>query len=272
MRSLWKGSVSFGLVTIPVKLYAATERKDVSFNYLHRACGTPIRYQKVCPACDREVAMDEIVRGYEYEKGRFVLLDDEDFADLPTPERRTVEILDFVRLDEIDPVYYNRTYYLEPGEGGVKAYHLLRRAMATAGRVAVGRVALRAKESLAVLRVYGRSALCLETMYYPDEVRSTEGLVGLGAEPALKDQELSMAIGLIESLSAPFAAEKYTAQYRGQLLERIAAKVAGREVIEAGAPAETGKVIDLMEALRASLAQAEAERAAPAPDRAETRA
>ena len=260
LRSMWKGSVSFGLVTIPVKLYAATESKDLRFNLLHAECQTPIQYRKFCPNCEREIAAEEIVKGYEFERGRYVTVAEEEFESIPVAAKRTLEIVGFVRLDEIDPVYYDKTYYLEPGEGGAKAYALLRHAMEQTGRVAIARVVIRSKESLAALRVFQSGVLAMETMHFPDEVRSVAGLTGITA-PELRPQEVEMATGLIESLTMPFEPSRFDNEYRQALLELIQAKVQGQEIDTEAPPPERGRVVDLMEALRASIRAAEGQRA-----------
>jgi DNA end-binding protein Ku len=266
MRSMWKGSVSFGLVTIPVKLYAATETKDVRFNLLHEECRTPVQYRKWCPSCDREIAQDEIVKGYEYERGRYVMVTDQDFEAMPVAAAHTLDIVDFVQLEQIDPIYFEKTYYLEPGEGGAKAYALLRRAMEMTGRIAICRVVIRSKESLAAIRVFQNGVLAMETMHFPDEIRSPAGLTGI-IEPELRAQEIEMATNLIASLSGEFRPEKFQNEYREALLELIEAKVTGEEVVQVEAAPERGRVVDLMEALRASIRAAEQTRgeAAPAP-------
>lgn len=261
MRPLWKGAVSFGLVYVPVKMYAATENKDVKFNYLHEKCKSPIQYQKICPKCETEVPMEEIVRGYQYEKGRYVIIREEDLERLPGEKSRSIELLDFVDLPEIDPVYYDRAYYLVPGEGGQKVFELLRRAMAETGKVAVGRVVIRSKEALAVLRVAG-PALIMNTMFYPDEVRQVDLIEEMNYRVELSDNEVKMATSLVESLTAPFQPDKYANRCREELLEMIRARIDGTEV-EAPAPAELDKVVDLMAALKASIDLAREERAAP---------
>lgn len=260
LRSLWKGTISFGLVTIPVKLYAATEEKNVKFNYLHGECHTPVRYVKWCPNCNREVQMQEIVRGYEYEPGRFVVLQDEDFERLPTALARTVEILDFVNLADIDPIYFLKTYFLEPAEGGAKAYSLLRRAMQETGRIALARVALRGRATLAGIRVYRDQALTMETMHFPDEIREFAGL-SIPREEGLRDQELDMAKMLIGTLSGEFVPEKFEDDYRRAVVELIREKVAGEQVVRVEAPEATTRVVDLMEALRQSIQVAKEARA-----------
>ncbi len=260
MRALWKGAVSFGLVNIPVRLYAATERKSVKFSYLHAECSTPIRYMKWCPACEREVAAPEIVRGYEYEKGRYVVLRDEDFERIPLKTTRTIDIVDFVNLGEIDPVYYDKTYFLEPADGGVKPYFLLHRVMENTGKIAIAKVIIRSRESLAAVRTYRDGTLVMETMFYPDEIRSAKELVGTREEVSLDPREIEMAENLVQNLSARFDPAKYTDKYREALLRVIHEKIKGAEVEEVAPVAETGKVVDLMEALRASLEVTRAER------------
>jgi DNA end-binding protein Ku len=251
LRPLWKGSVSFGLVNIPVRLFAATEKKNVRFRYLHEPCRTPVEYRKVCPTCNKEIAMEEIVRGYEYEKGRFVIIDESDFARIPAETSRTIAIVDFVRDEEVDPLYYDRSYYLAPGETGEKAFQLLMQSMAEAGLVAIIRIVLRSRQALGVLRVY-RDSLALETMFYPDEVRPTSELPQWNRDLKMQESELEMARQLIANLTAPFSPDKYTDEYRAALLEIIDGKIKGEEVFIASSP-EKGEVIDLAEALKASV-------------------
>lgn len=252
MRAIWKGAVSFGLIYVPVKLYAATEQKDIKFNYLHEKCKTPVQYRRFCPNCQTEVPMEEIVRGYEYEKGKYVILGAEDFGrEAPSGSGKNVEILDFVDLAEIDPVYYEKAYYLAPGDGGAKVYELLRRAMEETNKVAVARVVIRSRESLAALRVSG-GTLVMSTMHYPDEIRQAGVLPEMNYQVSLHDNEVKMAVSLINSLSAEFQPEKYTDTYRERLMEVIQSKITG-EAVEVPARPETGKVVDLMEALKASI-------------------
>lgn len=259
MRPLWKGAVSFGLVYVPVKLYAATEQKDIRFNYLHEKCKTPVQYRRFCPYCQSEVPMEEIVRGYEYEKGKYVVFKEEDFEKLPgTGGGRNIEIMDFVDLAEIDPIYFEKAYYLSPGDGGAKVYELLKRAMNETGKVAVARVVIRSRETLAALRVSGNT-LVMSTMHYPDEIRQADVLPEMNYQVNLHENEVKMAVSLISSLSAEFRPEKYTDTYRQGLMEMIQAKIAG-EAIETPAKPETGKVVDLMEALKASIDLAREER------------
>ncbi|WP_027363828.1 non-homologous end joining protein Ku [Desulfotruncus alcoholivorax] len=252
MRPLWKGAITFGLIFVPVKLFAATEKKDIKFNYLHEKCGTPVRYKRYCPYCDTEVQMEDIVRGYEYEKGKYITMSEEEL-DLPTGDKnRNVEILDFVDLNQIDPVYYDRSYYLGPGEGGQKVYELLRRSMDQTKRAAIAHVTLRSRESMAVIRPVEK-ALILETMFYADEIRPSTRIEGIGGEINLHDNEIKMAVNLINNLSAEFEPEKYVSGYRETLHERIQAKIAGEAVVEKPVIQETGNVVDLMAALKASI-------------------
>lgn len=249
MRSLWKGAISFGLVNVPVRIYVATERQDIKFNYLHRVCGTPIRYRKTCPVCEQEVSQEDIVRGYQYAKDQFIVLTEDELA-RPEIEEKAINILDFVELAQIDPIYYDKTYYLEPAEGGKKAYHLLLRAMAQAGKVAIAKVVIRSKEVIAAIRVYGQ-VLAMETMFYADEVRSTSQLLGLEPMP-VDERELRMALELINNMATDFRPESYRDTYRDALMDMIEAKIQGRQVTTPPQPQEE-KVTDLLAALEASL-------------------
>jgi DNA end-binding protein Ku len=260
MRPLWKGAVSFGLVYVPVKMYAATEKKNVKFNYLHEKCKTPIQYKRFCPYCDTEVVNEEIVRGYEYEKGKYVVLKEEDFENLPGETTRSINIVDFVDLTDIDPLYFEKGYYLSPGEGGQKVYELLKRSMQETGKVAVAKVIIRNKESLAALRV-ADGTLTMSTMFYPDEVRKPKAIPELDYQVSLHDNELKMAVNLINNLSSEFEPEKYTDEYREQLMEVIQAKVAGAGVEVVPSP-QAEKVVDLMSALKASIDLAKQEKGA----------
>jgi DNA end-binding protein Ku len=251
VRSVWRGAISFGLVHIPVRLYAATEDRDVKFRLLHAACGTPIRYRRVCETCDHEVQQEELVTAFESGGGQFVVVTEEEKAAIPLPQTRVIQILDFVDLAQIDPAYYNRTYFLEPAEGGAKAYALLKEAMERAARVAISKVVLRSKESLAAVRVWGR-VLAMETMFFPDELRSAEALAGVAEEVRFHPNELEMASQLIGNLSGDFHPEKYVDEYRQALLGLIEDKIAGREIVEAPEPARE-RVMDLVEALRRSV-------------------
>lgn len=259
VRTIWKGAVSFGLVTIPVKLYGATEERDVAFHQVRRSDGSRIRYKRVAEADGEEVPYSEIAKGYELPTGQTVVLTDDDFANLPLATQKTVEVLQFVPLADVDPIYFARSYYLEPEGVGTKPYVLLRTALEESGRVALVKVALRQRETLGTLRVRD-GVIVLETMLWPDEIRTPE-FSFLGEDIEVKPQELKMAESLIEALSGEFDPEQYTDAYREALQSLIDAKVEGHEVVEAASEAPTaGSVVDLMAALRASVDAAKRER------------
>ena len=249
-RPIWRGAISFGMVAIPVKLYTATESKDVSFRQLHKEDHSRIKQLRWNPNLDKEVPYDEIVRGYEYSKDRYVILDDEDFDNLPLPSKRSVQIKAFVKLEEIDPVFFERSYYLEPDEAGVKPFALLLKALEEKGLTAVAQVAIRNKERLCSLRPGAEGRILLETLYYPDEIRTAALDPFEGVE--VSDEELQMAFTLIEMLETSFQPEDYHDEYRVALMQLIEAKLEGQEIVEAEAP-ETTKVVDLMAALKASV-------------------
>src|SRR3954463_11064199 len=252
MRSIWKGAISFGLVTIPVKLYSATEEKDVSFHQVHRDDGGRIRYKRVCQVDGEEVPYSDIAKGYELPSGEVVVLTDEDFADLPLSTSRTIDVLEFVPLEQVDPLYFSKSYYLEPEGAGAKPYVLLREALENSGRVALVKVALRSRESLATLRVRD-GVFVLEMMLWPDEIRQPD-FGFLDEDIDVRKQELVMAESLIESLSGDFEPEQYADNYREALQALIDAKVEGREVVQpVEQAADSGTVVDLMAALRASV-------------------
>ena len=265
MRSIWKGAISFGLVSIPVKLYSATEERDIAFRQVHRADGGRIRYQRVCTSCGEEVQYADIAKGYEMSDGSIVVLTDEDFDAVPITSNRMIDVVQFVPLESLDPIYFSKSYYLEPEKAGVKPYVLLARALEESGKVAVVKVALRQREALAAVRVRD-GVFVLETMLWPDEIR--EPAFGfLEDDVEVRQQELAMAGTLIESLSGEFAPEEHHDRYREALEEVIEAKVAGQELVAPPArPDEGGAVVDLMAALRASVDAAKAGRAGGADD------
>jgi DNA end-binding protein Ku len=259
MRSIWKGAISFGLVTIPVKLYSATQARDVSFHQVHAEDGGRIKYKRVCSVDGEEVPYSDIAKGYELPNGQTVVLTDEDFADLPLTSSKTIDVLEFVEQAEVDPIYFERSYYLEPEKTGVRPYVLLRDALAESGRVAVVKVALRSREALATLRVRD-GVFVLETMLWPDEVREPD-FGFLDEDVEVRPQELAMAQSLIETLAGEFDPSQYTDAYREALEALIDAKVAGQEVVQPEPAAPTsGTVVDLMAALRASVEAARAGR------------
>lgn len=255
---MWKGSLGFGLVNIPVRLFAATENKELKFRYLHAPCHTPLEYRRTCPTCDKEVPWEEIVRGYEYSKSNFVILNEEEIKAAAGKRDGLIEIRDFINIEEIDPLYFQKGYYLAPDGPSARPYALLQRAMQETGKIAVATLTLRTKESLAVVRTY-REVLSLSTMYFPDEVRSWQELPDLPQSVEVREKELQMAKELIESMAAPFEAEKYRDRHREALLELIAARVEGKEIAVAPSP-EREKVVDLLAALQASVEKAEAKK------------
>jgi DNA end-binding protein Ku len=263
-RAMWKGAISFGLVTIPVAVYPATEEKTLRFNQLHDEDGGRVRYKRVCEKDGEEVTFEHIVKGYEVEKDRYVVLTDQDLNAIPVESSRAIDIHRFVDLDEIDPVMFKKSYYLVPEETGAKAYALLREAMADDGRVGIAKVSFRDKEHLAALR-FKDEAFVLETMYWPDEIREAD-FGGVDVSAKIRGQELEMAKQLIESLSGEWNPEEYSDEYREAMLQIVEAKLNGQE-IEVVAPEPTAKVVDLMEALKASVAAAKKEADEPAPSR-----
>ncbi len=255
-RAIWSGSVSFGLVNVPVKLVTATSPKDVRFNLLHDADGARINQKRVCSLDGEEVPFEHIVKGYDVGGGRYVVISPEELAAIDVEATRTIDIEEFVDLAEIDPVYFEHSYYLVPDGRAEKPYALLVETMARSGKVAVGRFVLRTKQYLATLRARD-GVLLLATMLYDDEVVQPADLeVPSAAEVRPTERELSMAAQLVESLSAPFAPPKYRDDYREKVLALIEAKAEGEVVVQPEAPAAAAPVVDLMEALEASLARA----------------
>ncbi|MGD0165986.1 MAG: Ku protein [Gaiellaceae bacterium] len=258
MRSIWNGHISFGLVSIPVKLYSATEEKDIAFHQVHVADGGRVRMRRICSLDGEEVAYSDIAKGYELPGGEVVVLTDDDLADLPLASSRTIDVLEFVPLEEVDPIYFARSYYLEPDKAATKAYLLLREALERSGRVALAKVALRQRESLATLRVRDR-VLVLEVMLWPDEIRRPE-FEFLSEEPELRPKELGMAGSLIDALASDFDPGRYKDAYREALQALIDAKIEGRELVAPPQAGETSVVVDLMAALEKSVAAARRER------------
>jgi DNA end-binding protein Ku len=267
MRSIWRGAISFGMVSIPVKLYSATEQKDVRFRLLHKTDGAPIKEKRICTADGQEVEWKDLVRGYEVGKGEYVILDPEEIDEAKPESATSIEIGDFVKLTEIDPIYFEKSYFLEPTDVGAKPFTLLKRALEETGRTAVARVVIRTKERLALIRPYD-DTLILETMFWPDEIRSTGSLdVPDGDEARVRGKELDMARSLVENLSDRFKPEEYRDDYRVALEELIARKLKGEQRSAKRRKPEP-KVTDLMEALKKSVeATRTSRRAAAAPPR-----
>jgi DNA end-binding protein Ku len=247
-RSIWRGSISFGMVSVPVRMFTATESKELRFHFLHKDDLTPIGYDKVRKDTGEHVDPEDVVRGFEVSKGQYVPLEDEDLDRLDVELTRSIDICDFVGLDEIDPVYFRKAYYLLPEDGAEKPYLLLDRALEETGKVGIAKVVIRNKQHLAALRPVD-GTLVLETMYYADEVRKPEKV---SAKGDLRKAEVDMAKSLVENLSEPFDPEKYDDTYRKELLQMLRAKAKGKKLPEPQEE-EGGEVVDLMEALRESV-------------------
>ncbi|ARK31198.1 non-homologous end joining protein Ku [Halalkalibacter krulwichiae] len=256
MHTVWKGSISFGLVNIPIKLHTATENKDIKLRQLHKECHTPISYQKVCPGCDQEVKNEDIVKAYEYAKNKFVVLDDEELEKLKKEnEDKAVEIIDFVKLEEIDPIYFEKSYFIAPDNGGAKAYSLLRKALVESGKIGIAKIIIRSKEQLAIVRVY-QNTLLMETIHFPDEVRHVEDVPNVPAEQLVVQKELDTALMLVDQLTTTFDPNKYNDDYRTALMDLIEEKKTGKHTVTTTEkkPAQAASnVTDLMSALQASL-------------------
>ena len=256
--SVWTGNISFGLVTVPVKLTPATKSRDVSFNQLEAGTGSRVRNRRVSEQSGEEITPDKIVKGYEIEKGRYVVVEKDELAALAPKSSHTIDIEDFVDLADIDPIYFDSPYYVLVDEKAAKPYKLLVDAMTELGKVAIGRVVLRAKERLVAIRPM-HGLLCVETMRYADEIVDPASLGLPDADIELSDREVSMAHQLVDTLAADFDASKYHDEYREQLLALIDKKAAGEEIVAQPLPDAPAKVLDLMAALEASLARAGAE-------------
>src|SRR5437588_4881380 len=251
--TVWKGHLTFGMVSMPVKLYSAARSETVSFNQLHKADSSRVKQVLYCQAEDKPIQRSEIVKGYEYEKDRYVVIDEEDIKKVAPKTAKTMEVLEFVKSAEVDPIFFESSYYLAPDEAGEKPYALLYEALRKTGCVGVAQIAMHNREHIVILRP-GPLGILLHTMYYRNEIRQVEefrtdrGLV--------KDKELDLAMTLIQSLEAPFEPDKYKDEYRENLLALIDAKVKGQEIVAASTPQQKAPVIDILEALKMSLAQA----------------
>jgi len=253
-HSLGSGTISFGLVSIPVRLYTAASPAGVSFNQLHGVCGSRIRQQTFCPKCNKTVERSELVRGYEFAKDQYVQVKDDELKALEGEASKIIDIAEFVPLDQVDPIYFEKTYYLGPDKGGEKPYRLLADAMEKAGQVALAKYVMRGKESLVLIRA-AQGGLMLHTMYFADEVRNFDE-VDKGQSAKIKDGELDLALQLINGLASDsFSPDRYADEYRHRVLGMINQKVEGQEVTVSEAPAPRAQVIDLMDALKESLAK-----------------
>ena len=255
MRSIWRGAVSFGLVSIGVKLYSATEDKDIRFHQVHATDGGRVKYKRVCSIDGEEVEYSDIAKGYELPDGQVVILTDADFDELPLSTRREIEVLEFVDQDEIDPIMFEKTYYLEPDGPAARPYVLLRDALENAGQVAITKIAIRQRESLAVLRVRD-GVLVMHTMRWPDEIRRPD-FAFLDEDIAVRPQELKMAEALIGSMTSEFDPGQFTDDYREAMTALLEAKQSGGDVAQPPEVADDGAaVVDLMSALRRSVERA----------------
>jgi DNA end-binding protein Ku len=264
MRTIWNGSINFGLVNIPIGLAVAQQRKDTAFRTLHRECGTPIKQKRYCPVHERDVEADELVKGWEFAKGQFVLVEESDLEAVALQRSQSVDILRFVPVDQVDPIYFDRAYYLAPAgpEAQRRPYVLLLRAMQDAGMAAVGKFVLWGKENLCLIRPLGES-LVLETLYFAEDIRPRAEIDEAVEETDVKDPELAMARQLVESLVGDFDPEEYKNEYRNELRAMLEAKLAGQEITRPE-PAPEAPVIDLMDALKQSVAQAQKDKGKPA--------
>jgi DNA end-binding protein Ku len=262
MRTIWNGSISFGLVNIPVGLALATQRNDMSFRTLHRECGTPIKQKRWCPVHERDVEADELVKGWEFAKGQYVLVEESDLEAVALQRSQAIEILRFVRLEDVDPVYFDRTYYLAPADADAqrRPYVLLLRAMEESGMAAVGKFVLWGKENLCLIRAQ-EGALALETLFFADDVRSKAEIEEAVEATEVKAPELKLAGEVIASLAGDWRPGDFENEYRRDLAKMLEAKLAGEEIVVPEPAAET-PVIDLMEALRQSVADVQDRRAA----------
>ncbi|WNQ13849.1 Ku protein [Paenibacillus aurantius] len=262
MQTVWKGAVSFGLVNVPVKMFTATQDNDIPMKMLHKEYNVPIHYTRTCPKCESDVSWDEIVKGYEYEPGHFVTFDKKELNQLASESSREIRILDFVDLEEIDPIYFQKTYYLAPEETGAHAYNLFVQALEETNKIGIANVTIRSKSSLAAIRV-ADGVLSMVTMYFAEEIRPKEEIPNLPEASKVDKRELDMAVMLIDQLSSAFEPDKYEDEYRERLLEAIEDKVEGKEV--KFAPEEKNpNVVSLMDALKASLKQSEGAERRPA--------
>jgi DNA end-binding protein Ku len=251
-HSIGSGTLSFGLVSIPVKMYTAASSAALSFNLLHEKCGGRIKQQQICPACNEVLERTSLVKGYEFAKDQYVRFTEEEIKTLETEATKMIDIAEFVPLEQVDPIYFEKTYYLGPDKGGDKAYRLLSDAMVKTGRVALAKYVMRGKENLVLIRA-SQDGLMLHTMYFADEIRNF-GEIDKGANATIKSGELELAQRLIDELSSKeFKPEQYHDEYRDRLLEVVEAKVEGKEITAIGPQVQRTQVIDLMDALKQSL-------------------
>ena len=275
-HSIGSSTISFGLVSIPIRMYTATSSGGVSFNLLHKKCGSRIKQQQFCPVCQEVVPREALIRGYEFRKDEYVTFSDEELKALEGEASKVIDIAEFVPLDQVDPIYFEKTYYVGPDKGGEKAYRLLADALLRTNRVALASFVSRGKESLVLIRA-AQGGLLFHSMYFADEVRDFSE-IDRGQDAKIKEGELDLAVRLIEDLShEEFRPDQYRDEYRSRVVERATLKAEGREVVAVTSEAPRPQVIDLMEALKESLARRESPGRkppvkAPRPVAVETRA
>jgi DNA end-binding protein Ku len=258
--TVWKGHLTFGLISMPVRMTTAARGERISFNQLHKGCHSRLKQPLFCPVCNRNVERSEIVKGYEYEKDQYVLFNEDELDKIEPTSAKVMEILEFVKLDEMDPLYFDASYYLAPEDAGAKAYQLLMKAMKESGYGAIAKLTMHQREHIVIVRP-GTQGMTLHTMFYSNEIRAAESVPSDKIE--VKDQEKKLARQLIESLAAPFEPQKYRDEYQENVRTMIAAKLKGQEVTQVAQP-HMAPVIDLMEALKKSLAEKQSPAAAPA--------
>lgn len=267
MATVWKGAINFGLINIPVKLFTATKKETPSFRMLHNECKSPINQKRWCNSCEKEVAYEDTTKGYEYEKGSFVEITEEDLKSIPVKSAKYIQIVDFIKLGEVDSIYFDKAYYLSPEKSGEKPYFLLLDAMNETKRVAVAKIALREREHLCLIKTY-ENILLLNTMYFYDEIQSTADISKTAKKAEVSLAETSMAKQLIENLTAPFEPEKYHDEYRNALQKMIEQKITGEEIYQPSInePANA-KFADLLEKLKQSVAATAQGTSKPAKDK-----
>lgn len=258
-RPIWQGNISFGLINIPVSLYPAISRHDFKFRFLHKDCGTPVKYEKYCPKCQRHLEWEEVVRGYEHEKDKFVILSEEDFEKADVELTRAIDIVDFVSLFEISPSFFDRPYFLVPQKQGVKTYHLLFKVLADEKKVGIAKVVIKTREYLAAV-IPQKESLLLETLYFDYEIIKEKELK-IPAQARLQEKEVKLAKKIVDELTEKFDPTKYTDEYRQKLMQIIKKKAAGKKfVIKKEEEIKEKEFVDLMEALKESMSEIEKER------------
>ena len=262
MKTSWKGSISFGMVYFPVNVYTATSGAEgIKFNYLHKKCHTRVRYKKFCDVCNEELAQDDLVKGYEYEKDKYILVTDEDFEKLPIKSKKTISIIHFVEEEKVDPLYLDKAYYIGPGSiSAGKAFELFRRAMQETGKVGIAKITLTSNEYVSMIKPYENGGMLLYLLYYGNEIRKTDSIPELNYNVDIHDNEMKMAVSLIDNMTSEFNADEYRNEYQDALRRLIEAKMEGKEVVSP--PEAQSNIIDLMEALKASVEATKGEKPA----------